>query len=68
MHADDATGQGNMWTSAQLSEWLQAAHGGGEQWPALQMRMKQIVLNTLLGSQDIIDKRSRSFELFGCAG
>eukprot|EP00892_Ulva_mutabilis_P008450 jgi/Ulvmu1/5978/UM026_0102.1 len=60
----DATGQGNMWTSAQFAEWLQATDAPAA-WPALQNRMKQIVMHTLVGAQDTIDKRARSFELFG---
>lgn len=64
--AEDATGQGNMWTSAQMSEWLKETHDSpGAQWPAIQARMKQIALYTLIGAQDIVDKRNRSFELFG---
>ena len=66
MGAADVTGQGNMWTSAQFAEWLQAT-GAPRAWPALQDRMKQIVMHTLVGAQDTIDKRARSFELFGCA-
>ena len=64
--AEDATGQGNMWTSAQMSEWLKETQDSPvAQWPAIQQRMKQIALYTLLGAQDTVDKRNRSFELFG---
>lgn len=56
---------GNMWTSAQMCEWLKTQDHSNAQWPAIQARMKQIALYTLLGSQDTIDKRNRSFELFG---
>lgn len=55
-----------MWTSAQFADWLRETDAPCA-WPALQARMKQIVLYTLLGAQDTIDKRPRSFELFGCA-
>lgn len=66
--AEDATGQGNMWTSAQMSAWLKETQDSpSAQWPAIQARMKQIALYTLLGAQDTIDKRNRSFELFGYA-
>ena len=50
-----------------MSEWLKETHDHpGAQWPVIQQRMKQIALNTLLAAQDTVDKRNRSFELFGC--
>jgi hypothetical protein len=64
--ADDATGQGNMWTSDQIAKWLKETQSSpSAQWPVIQARMKQIALYTLIGAQDKIDGRSRSFELFG---
>jgi hypothetical protein len=66
MPAEDRTGQGNMWTSDQFTKYLEPMHGANAFRDKIQARMKQLVLYTLVGSQDIIDHRPKSFELFGC--
>lgn len=63
---DQALPDENMWSSSEFVDKYLTRRGLASKWPELiYPGMKQAILNAMLSSQDIVEARKNSFELYG---